>query len=116
MNISPVWIEVFGKYGIQAIHWSNIGNPQATDRVIMEWARQNNYIVFTNDLDFSAILASTSISSPSVIQVRNQDLLPSNLESKLIQALEQFQTELNQGALISIDLTRSQPKVRILPL
>jgi predicted nuclease of predicted toxin-antitoxin system len=29
------------------------------DRTIMEWSLTNGYIVFTNDLDFGAILAAT---------------------------------------------------------
>lgn len=114
MNISPEWVQVFADYGIEAIHWSSIGNPGATDRLIMEWALNNKYIVFTNDLDFGAILAATSANAPSVIQVRTQNLFPSNLAPRIIQILNEFENQLNQGALITIDLIRF--KVRILPI
>lgn len=51
---------------------SNIGDPRATDRVIMNWASTNGYVVFTNDLDFGILLAATQAEAPSVIQVRTQ--------------------------------------------
>jgi predicted nuclease of predicted toxin-antitoxin system len=114
MNLSPEWVTVFAQYSIEAVHWSNIGNPKAKDRIIMEWARDNDYIVFTNDLDFGAILAATSADAPSVIQVRTQDIFPANLAPRIIEALNQFESQLNQGALMTIDLIRY--KVRILPI
>nr|WP_243397426.1 DUF5615 family PIN-like protein [Crocosphaera subtropica] len=91
-----------------------MGNPSATDKVIMEWALDNNYIIFTNDLDFGALLAATQAQFPSVIQVRTQDLFPQSLETILIQSLTRFQSELESGALVTIDLSRS--KIRILPI
>ncbi len=73
MNLSPDWVNIFAKYEIEAKHWSSIGNPSATDKVIMEGALDNNYIIFTNDLDFGALLAANNVQFPSVIQVRTQD-------------------------------------------
>ena len=80
MNLSPEWVKTFANDGIEAKHWSNIGDKNAMDEVIMQWALNNNYIVFTNDLDFGSLLAVTQAQFPSVIQVRAQDLLPQNLE------------------------------------
>jgi predicted nuclease of predicted toxin-antitoxin system len=114
MNLSPEWVKVFAKNGIEAKHWSSIGDKSATDKVIMEWALSNNFIVFTNDLDFGSLLAATQAQFPSVIQVRTQDLFPQNLEGIVIGALKRFQSELESGALVTIDISRS--KVRILPI
>ena len=47
MNLLPEWTLVFGKYGIESLHWSTVGAPRATDRVIMHWVRVNSYVVFT---------------------------------------------------------------------
>lgn len=80
----------------------------------MRWADDNGYIVFTNDLDFGAILAASSGKSPSVIQVRSQDVTPEHLADVVVQALRQHELLIVQGALISIDDARS--RVRILPL
>ncbi len=114
MNLSPEWVKTFANNEIEAKHWSNIGDKSAMDEVIMQWALNNNYIVFTNDLDFGSLLAVTQAQFPSVIQVRAQDLLPQNLEKIVMNALKQFELELESGALVTIDISRS--KVRILPI
>ncbi|NCQ96071.1 MAG: hypothetical protein EWV55_09925 [Microcystis viridis Mv_BB_P_19951000_S69] len=114
MNLTPEWVTVLAKYDIQAVHWSMVGDPRAPDHDIMEWAKINDYIVFTNDLDFGTILAVTAANSPSVIQFRTQDLLPANLEKLVVEVLQKFEPQLNLGALITIDVNRS--KVRILPI
>ena len=44
MNLSPRWVEVFMAAGLDATHWSAIGDPRATDRSIMEWAQSNGYM------------------------------------------------------------------------
>ncbi|MDJ1167907.1 DUF5615 family PIN-like protein [Roseofilum sp. BLCC_M154] len=113
MNLSPDWIDVFGKYEIKAIHWSSVGNPNATDREIMQWASDQGYIVFTHDLDFGALLAITQDNKPSVIQVRTQNVLPIHLENIVIQAIEKSQDLLQSGALVTIN--ESKLRIRILP-
>lgn len=80
----------------------------------MNWAVVNNYIVFTNDLDFGTLLAATKANSPSVVQVRTQDLLPDDIGELVITTLRQFQPQLEAGVLMTID--RSRSRVRILPI
>jgi predicted nuclease of predicted toxin-antitoxin system len=114
MNLSPDWVAVFERYNITAIHWFSIGNPRDKDSVIMEWATINGYIVFTQDLDFGSLLAATGVDTPSVIQVRTQDILPTSIENLVISALNQFESLLESGALVTID--KAQSRVRILPI
>ena len=114
MNLSPRWVEVFMLAGLNGIHWSTLGDPRATDRSIMDWARSNAYIVFTHDLDFGAILAATQASGPSVIQIRGENVLPEDAGDAVIAAIRRFQDALELGALISVDPARA--RARILPL
>jgi len=114
MNLSPDWIQAFEKYNIEAVHWSYVSDPRARDTVIMEWARTNGYIVFTHDLDFGSMLAVTGAETPSVIQVRTQGILPTSIETLIISALRQFESELEQGALVTVD--QAQSRVRVLPI
>jgi len=79
----------------------------------MEWARENGYVVFTHDLDYGTLLATTRAQGPSVIQVRTQDVMPQSLGSRLVQMLRQYESELEKGALITVDEAKS--RVRILP-
>lgn len=114
MNLSPAWVQVFEQHGLSAVHWSAIGEGDAPDSIVLRWAIDNDCVVFTNDLDFGAILAATSGKAPSVIQVRSQDVTPEHLGDLVIRALRQHQPLIEEGALISIDDARS--RVRILPL
>ncbi|MDW8450113.1 MAG: DUF5615 family PIN-like protein [Anaerolineae bacterium] len=67
MNLSPSWIQVFEWQGWDATHWSSVGAPDAPDVEIMDWARNNEHILFTHDLDFGIVLALTRATGPSVI-------------------------------------------------
>jgi predicted nuclease of predicted toxin-antitoxin system len=42
-------------------------------RKILAWANEHHFVVITNDLDFSAILAAGAGAAPSVVQIRTQD-------------------------------------------
>ena len=114
MNLSPEWVEVLERHGWTAVHWSTIGDPRAEDTVLMDWARANQHVVFTHDLDFGAMLALTQAERPSVIQVRTQDVTPTHLAPAVIEVLGKYESSLEAGALIVLDEGRS--RVRILPL
>jgi predicted nuclease of predicted toxin-antitoxin system len=114
MNLSPEWVEVFARHGLNAIHWSTVGDPRADDPILMQWARENDHVVFTHDLDFGTVLALTQAESPSVMQVRTQDVTPHYLEAMVIDALSKYESLLETGALIVLDEGKS--RVRILPL
>lgn len=114
MNLSPDWVPVLEATGFEAVHWSTVGDPRASDRAILGWALTNGYIIFTNDLDFGAILAATQAEAPSVIQMRGQDVLPASIGSLVINVLRQFESVLEAGALVSVD--QASVRARILPI
>lgn len=114
MNLSPEWVPALVAFGYEAQHWSFIGNAWAEDSEIMEWARQNGYVVLTHDLDFGALLAASGADRPSVLQIRALDPTPSEIAPIILDALRQFEPELTAGALVSVDERRS--RARILPL
>lgn len=80
----------------------------------MAYASANDYVVLTHDLDFSAILAATHGDKPSVVQIRSEDLSPDAIGKQIIAALRQMETELANGALLTIDPNRT--RLRLLPL
>ena len=113
MNLSPIWVDALRQEGVEAVHWQTVGDPRAQDAVIMAWARDNGYIVFTHDLDFGVLLALTQAQSPSVIQVRTQDVMPHKLKSRIVQVLQDYGEALDAGALVTIDEAKS--RIRLLP-
>lgn len=114
MNLSPTWVRFLEENGFEGVHWSTIGEPTATDAVIMAWARDRGFVVVTHDLDFSALLASTEAVGPSVIQVRTQDVLPEAVGSDVVRVLRDHRAALDEGAIVSIDELAS--RVRVLPI
>jgi len=114
MNLSPIWAEFLTAAGIEAVHWSKIGPPNAADAEIMAVARRQDFVVLTHDLDFSSILAATGGTKPSVIQLRTNDVRPSIIGQSVTTAIRQMKRELEAGALLTIDPARA--RLRLLPL
>jgi predicted nuclease of predicted toxin-antitoxin system len=114
MNLSIEWVEVLAKAGFPAVHWTTVGHFCAADAIIMEWARVNGYVVFTHDLDFGNLLAMTQAVGPSVLQIRSRNVLPEQIGTLIISALQQYHIDLANGALVTVDPKKS--RVRVLPI
>ena len=113
-NLSPTWVRFLEENGFEAVHWSTIGEPTATDAVVMAWARDGGFVVIIHDLDFSAILATTAAVGPRVVRVRTQHVLPDAVGSDVVRVLRDHLTALDQSAIVSIDELAS--RVRVLPI
>ena len=114
MNLSPRWAGVLSAAGIEAVHWSALGAINAPDSEIMNYARNNDFVVLTSDLDFGTILAATQGEKPSVVQIRAEDVSPVVIGRQVAAALSQMKAELDEGALLTVDPNRT--RIRVLPL
>jgi len=114
MNLSPRLVSILSEAGLETLHWSSVGPLGAADTVIMAFARDHDCVVLTYDLDFSAILAATQGQKPSVVQIRSGNISPEHLGQAIIPLLRQKSTELEAGAVMTIDLPKS--RLRLLPL
>jgi predicted nuclease of predicted toxin-antitoxin system len=114
MNLSPRWVVLLADAGIAATHWSTIGAYNAPDSEIMAYASANDCVVLTHDLDFGAILAATHGEKPSVVQIRAEDVSPDVIGKQVVSALWQMASELEEGALLTVEPNRT--RVRVLPL
>ena len=114
MNLSPKWVMSLASYGIEAVHWSAVGEASAADIKILEYAHVNNFTILTHDLDFSAIIAGNRLKKPSIIQLRTGDINPDNAAPLVINAIQQAAPEIDSGAILTIELNKS--RLRILPL
>jgi predicted nuclease of predicted toxin-antitoxin system len=114
MNLSPRCIGHLMDAGFEAAHRSACGAKNAPDAKIMAYARENDYVVLTHDLDFGAILAATHGEKPSVVQIRAEGVSPDAIGKQVLAALKQMESELMKGALLNIDPKRT--RMSILPL
>lgn len=92
-----------------------IGPSETPDRDICAYAREHGYVLLTNDLDFPQILAHTRAAAPSVILLRGQPLTPELRGAALLTAIADCASELQSGAILSIDWS-DRPRARVLPL
>jgi predicted nuclease of predicted toxin-antitoxin system len=114
MNLAPAWAGFLASHGIAAVHWSSIGAPAAPDAELMRWARDHDHVVFTNDLDFGALVALTGARGPSVVQVRTLDVLPATLGGRVVGLLRSCASDLESGAIVTLD--GDSARVRVLPV
>jgi predicted nuclease of predicted toxin-antitoxin system len=84
MNLSPLWVEALAESDIASVHWSTVGDHGAPDSEIMAYALRHEMFVLTHDLDFSAILAATFESRPSVVQIRAMNLSPNVIGPQVV--------------------------------
>jgi predicted nuclease of predicted toxin-antitoxin system len=114
MNLSPAWVQEFKTHHIESVHWSSVGKFDAPDAILMSWARENDHIVFTHDLDFGTALALAKSAKPSVIQVRTQNVTIAYLSKMVLSTVKKYTELLEKGALLVID--EDKQRIRILPL
>ena len=106
MNLSPRWTRFLADAGLEAAHWSDLGAGNAPDAEIMAFAKAHDYVVFTHDLDFSAILAATHGEKPSVVQLRSEDVSPEAVGQAVVAAVHQTADDLARGALLTVEPSR----------
>ncbi len=114
MCLSPKFADASNAEGIPARHWSEIGAGNAPDITIFAFARREGAAILTADLDFGTLLASTRSGHPSVVQLRLPRIGFENAWEPTLRALRQFQTEIERGALVTVDAKTA--RVRLLPI
>lgn len=105
MNISPKTVEVLHKTGWDIIRVSQVLPVNATDNKILDYARQENRIVITQDLDFSALIALSGFKKPSLITLRLSSSDPELVTQRLLKVIPQFEEILQKGYAVTIEDT-----------
>jgi len=114
VNLTPEWKKTLENHEIEAVHWSEIGSISAPDKEIMEYAKENQFVVFTHDLDFGTLLFRSGDSKPSVAQLRCDETRPEYMAEIVLSAIQSTESHLIKGALLTID--PRQRRLRVLPL
>jgi len=114
MCLSPKWADALNEAAYEARHWSSVGPGNAPDASIFEFARREGAVILTADLDFGTLLAGARTGKPSVIQLRLPRISLEKAWDPTLRALTQFRSEIEAGALVTIDAVNI--RVRILPL
>jgi predicted nuclease of predicted toxin-antitoxin system len=114
MNLSPDWVPLLETYGLNAQHWSKIGAGNAPDTLLMQWAREHDHVILTQDLDFSQLLFATRDNGPSVVLLRMENEFEGGARAHVCRAILAAQNALVKGALLTISDHRV--RLRHLPI
>ena len=114
MNLSPEWLGPLTRAGFEAIHWKDVGAAHSADKAILEWARREQHVVLTQDLDFAQLLFATQEAGPSVVLLRLRDEFDSAQRERVCSLLASARAALESGGLLVIDERRA--RLRRLPL
>ena len=114
MNISPLTVEQLRKNGWNIVRVSEVMDRGSKDIYILIYAQQQNKVVITQDLDFSAILALSGYEKPSLINLRLENPRPDLVTSRIIEVVSTMERELEEGVVVTIDETTA--RYRNLPI
>ncbi len=102
VHISPKTVGDLQKQGYEIMRSSEFLPANAPDINILEFARTENWIVLTQDLDFSMLVALSRYSQPSLITLRLSSAKPDIVTQKLLDVLPQIEEALQEGSAITI--------------
>ncbi len=114
MNLSPDWIPLLTSKGWEAAHWSATGRADAPDSEILDYARENRWVVLTQDLDFAQLLHATNDRGPSVILLRMEDEFDAPTRTRITDCIAAAAPDLEAGALLT--LSARHARLRHLPI
>ncbi len=102
VHISPKTVGDLQKQGYEIMRSSEVLPANAPDINILEFARTQNWVVLTQDLDFSMLVALSRYSQPSLITLRLSSAKPDIVTQKLLDVLPQIEEALQEGSAITI--------------
>jgi len=114
MNISPMTVDALAAEGEDIVRVSNLLPRNASDVDILELARQQDRVLITQDLDFSALLALGGYDRPSLITLRLLDTAPTVVTERLSQVLPQIEAALRLGCAVTVE--DQSVRIRRLPI
>lgn len=105
MNISPKTVQALRQSGWDIARVSQFLPAQASDQEILDFARQEERVVVTQDLDFSNLLALGGHYRPSLITLRLAVADPASITKRLLEVLPRIDQVLMEGSAVTIEDT-----------
>ena len=100
--------------GYDVVHTRDRGWQRASDKELLESAREEGRVIVTQDLDFSRLMAESGLQHPSAILLRERGLLPDEVFQRVRDVGQLYGDQLDAGCLVTVD--RSSVRLRILPV
>jgi len=114
VHISPLTVGELRTVGHQINRVIEFLSPNASDEEIIGFARREDLVIITQDLDFSALIAQSGLARPSVVSLRIGNAKPQVVSEVLKTVLPLIEADLKTGAIVSVEETYF--RVRKLPI
>jgi len=114
MNISPKTVDALNRQAWDIVRVSNLLPVDTPDHRILEYARQEDRIIVTQDLDFSTLLAVGGHTRPSLITLRLSASDPETITRRLLEVLPRIEDALFRGCAVTIE--NVAVRIRHLPI
>lgn len=114
IHISPRTVEFLHSLGHDVVRVNAIMPASAPDEEIVARAIQENRAILTQDLDFSAIIALSGKTVPSLISLRLSSSRIEHVNAVLQRVLTQVEQDVLDGAIITVEDERI--RLRNLPI
>jgi len=114
LHIAPRTVEFLRTLGHDVCRVTDLLPANASDKEIVERAEQEHCTILTQDLDFSSIIALSGRRTPSLLSLRLNSSKVELVNVVLQRMLPVLASDLEQGALVTIEDQRI--RMRRLPL
>ncbi len=114
LHISPLTVGFLRSSGHDVLRVNEVLPATATDTTIVDVARSHDRAILTQDLDFTAIIALSRRSTPSLICLRLTSSKIDHVNRVLARALPRLERIVKEGAIVTV--TDDSLRCRRLPL
>lgn len=114
VHISPITVAELKTIGYEIYRVTDFISASAPDMEIIGLALQEEAVIVTQDLDFSALVAQSGMNKPSIVSLRVGNSSPHHISEILKTVLPEIEAELKEGVIVSIADT--EYRVRKLPI
>lgn len=114
LNVSPVTVRALGREGWDIIRVSEKLPPRTSDQDILAFARQEERVVISQDLDFSMLLALSGLDQPSLVTLRLSQADPEKVARRLLEIAPLLAEALPAGCAVTVE--DEVVRVRKLPI
>ena len=102
MNLSPLSVEALQREAWDIVRVSSLLPANAPDADILTLAGRDNYVIVTQDLDFSNLVALGGHTRPSLITLRLSNTDPSLVTQRLREVLPLVEQALVEGSAVTV--------------
>ena len=102
MNLSPLTVSILCHAGYDVVRVNSVLAPSSTDEQILFYCREYDFVVITEDMDFSALLALKGFDKPSVISLRLSFSDPESVAERLLHVLPLCEPSISSGCVVSV--------------